>query len=397
MNDLSQRLAHEADQFARRGGTELDLGQVLDRAGEIKRGRRLRATVVMAAVVLAVAVPTALVASGGHRDKPVTPSHHTSSERAPLGLDGLKAGAPPRTGWFEGKVWTGPDGKQVQVSGGSDPVAVERVGDSLLMDTVEGTRTRASLVPPAGETASVVQSWPMEGSFAVSASGNVVAFVQPDGTVMAVQDGGSRNFELGRIPEGSGFTAVAVDGENCSGRSEEVGCRVYVSSSGKDPATWVTAPHDAVAQRVTTDLLRTVDRADDGRIAGMLSATDTGSCSAVVDGLKTLWTTCDYAFRSFSPDGDLLLAGPAYGDGAGDSTLTVLDASTGEVVLQLQCVEGDFVAGATWEDSTHVLAEVHQDGTWAIVRIAINGSRELAAGPVDGTEPYVSPFVLPSS
>ena len=79
--DLGTRLDLRADDFDRLGGTELDLQQVLARAGEIKRGRRLRATMVMAACVLAIAVPTliASVGRGGDKVQPAPPHQADSS------------------------------------------------------------------------------------------------------------------------------------------------------------------------------------------------------------------------------------------------------------------------------------------------------------------------------
>jgi hypothetical protein len=104
-HDLSTHLSREAERFDRLGGSTLELGQVLDRAGEIRRGRRMRATIMMAAVVVAVAVPTALVATNGHHDKPVTPAHHTRTDTSPLSLDRLAQGDEPGSGFLEGAVF----------------------------------------------------------------------------------------------------------------------------------------------------------------------------------------------------------------------------------------------------------------------------------------------------
>ena len=396
-HDLTTRLSHEAERFDRLGGSPLDLSQVLDRAGEIKRGRRMRATMMMAAVVLAVAVPTALIETKGHSDKPVTPAHHVRVNTSPLSLDGLKQGDRPHTGWFEGNVWTNPDGAQVQVSGGDDPIAVARVGDSLLVAAAGESGTRVSLIPPAGTDGVPVQSWPIDGGIAVSPKGNVAAFVRPDGVVMAVQDAGPRSFELGRIPSGSGFTAIVVQGEDCSGRSEETGCKVYARSGVQKLRTYVTEPHETVAKTVDINLVKTVDVAADGRFAGIASAGDTGSCSWLLDPDRTVrWETCENALVSFSPDDKHLLAGPAYGDGAGDSSVSILDPGTGERVLHLVTAPEVFIGATTWEDDTHLIAAVYQQGKWALVRIGLDGKREIAVSPVAGQDPYVAPFLLPA-
>lgn len=397
-HDLNTRLGREAERFERLGGTPLDISQVLDRAGEIRRGRRMRATIAMAACVLAIAVPTALVAVNQDRTHEPTPAPAPKVDRSPFTLTGLEQGTAPKTGWFEGRVWHPQAGKQIEVTGAGRVTAVAHVGTALLVKVSdEEGNNEATLLPPFGEEPVTARTWPMGGEFAVSPEGNVVAFVQPNGVVTTVQDAGSRFFELGKIPTGSGFSAIAIQGENCSGRSEDAGCTVYATTNGTESHTWTTAPHDIVAEEVDNGLRKTVDVTPDGRAAGMLSATDSGSCwESIGRDLGGLWKTCDNSLGPFSPDGKHLLGYPAYRDGAGDSSLSVLDAETGEPVLHLTTVPGVFFGSSVWEDDSHVLAAVYQEGKWAIVRIGMNGDREVAVGPVAGDDAYVSPFTLPA-
>jgi hypothetical protein len=388
--DLAQHLDRRADEFDHRGGSHLELGQVLDRAGEIKRGRRMRATGIMAAVVLAVAVPTALVAArGDDAHKPVTPTHHSRTDTSPLTIDGLKTGAAPKTGWFDGKVWTGPDGTQVQVSGGDDPAAVARVGDSLLFAAQGKAGMRVRLVPPVGGGAGAVQSWPIDGAIAVSDDGELGAFVRPDGTPVVIRANGTY-YELPQVPRGSGFDAVAVTGDCADGS-----CAVWVNSHGRDPEVWTSTSTGAVNPGGPET--RSVDDVLAGKaVAAMSSATDDGSCSAVMplDGPPT-WSTCDHQLGTFSPDGEHLSAFPAYFDGAGSSELAVLDAATGAVRLDLHTGQDAYVGHAVWEDDNHLLAVVGEGARAAVLRIGLDGSREYAVAPT-ASEPYVAPFVLPS-
>lgn len=398
MNDLSQRLAHEADQFTRRGGTELELSQVLERAGEIRRGRRIRATMLMAACVLAVAVPTGLVAT--HRDT----THEPSPAPAPapkidhtaIALDHLETGPKPRTGWVQGTVWHGPDGREFTWSGGR-ATAVATVGTSTLLALADGNGMRATLTPPAsGDQAQTVTSWPMEGGFAVSADGSVAAFVKPDGTPVVVQAAGTRSFELPRVPRGSGFNAVGVAGPDCTLRSEHAGCQVWVARPGQNPESWLSTAAGTVAP--VPPPLRIVTAVADSWIAGVTRTMNAGSCSAVSSlghPETPAWTTCNHALRSFSPDGRHVLATAAYGDGAGDTELAVLDASTGKVRLDLTTARDAFITQMAWEDDGHLLVAVGEGRRHAVLRIGLDGSREYAVAPVTG-DPYESPFVLPS-
>lgn len=392
-HDLTTRLSHEAERFDLLGGSPLDLGQVLDRAGEIKRGRRMRATIMMAAVVLAVAVPTALVATDrDHTTRPVTPAHTVQTDHSPLALGDLKTGDSPAHGYSQDGTWQLPVAAN-GLSGLRGKVAAAAAMDDGVMVAMRSSGdTTAYFIYSQGGLSD--QAWPIEGGFAVSESGTVAAFVEPTGVVVAVQDRGRQSFELGKIPQGSGFDAVAVEGEDCSGRSEASDCTVYVRTSGLHPQTYAMRPHETVGTALDPELDRTVD-VSSGRFAGFTSVSDDGSCSAVRDSKRTvLWETCDHQLGSFSPDGKLLSAMPAYFDGAGSSELAVLDAATGDVVLDLHATRDAYIRQAVWEDDRHLLAVVGDGPKAAILRIGLDGSREYAVPPTQ-TDPYTSPFVLP--
>ncbi|HEX2892403.1 MAG TPA: hypothetical protein VHO29_00185 [Marmoricola sp.] len=393
MNDLSQRLAHEADQFTRRGGTELELGQVLERAGEIRRGRRMRATLLMAACVLAIAVPTVLVATQRDTTHEPSPAPAPKIDHTAITLDHLKTGAKPKTGWVQGTVWHGPDGQEFTWTNGRAS-AVATVGTSTLLALDEGNGgMRATLTPPASGAAQSVTSWPMEGGFAVSPHDDVAAFVKPDGTPVLVAEGDTR--ELGRVPTGAGFTVAAITGTDCT-RSNLSGCTVWVNSQGSRPAVWV-ANADGPTRKVDTGQRQVADVDAHQRTLGIVSVSDTGSCSTaeVIGGGPPLWKTCDHAPLSFSPDAQHVVATAAYRDGAGDSELAVLDSSTGKVRLDLTTAKGAFITQIMWEDDEHLLVAVGERQRNAVLRIGLDGRREYAVAPVTG-DPYESPFVLPS-
>jgi hypothetical protein len=395
-SDLNIRLAHEADAFFSRGGTVLDIGQVLDRAGEIKRGRRMRATMLMAACVLAVAVPTALVVTRSDHNTPVMPSHHTKVDSSPLTLKGLERGPEPHDGYaLDGKFHVG--NGVIGLHAGRDTVTdVARFAGGVLVATRNdnGEHT-AHVVDAQGATTSA--DWPLEGALAVSADGKAAAFVGPDGKPMVNLEGGAKTVVLSRIPRGSGFSAVAFTGD-CSHFPLNSSCSVWVTSTGQTPETWQTW-FDHPAQRTGREFDGVTDVVDGALVAGISERhEDLTTCSAVERFGQTTpaWSTCDHQLSAFSPDGSRVLAQPD-GDGLGPIGLAVYGADDGQLLLDLDVADQGYIQQMVWEDNRHVLANVYQDGQWAVVRIGLDGSREYAVPPLPATDDAESPFVLPSS
>jgi hypothetical protein len=397
-DDLTRSLEREADQFARRGGTTLEIGQVLDRAGEIRRGRRMRATMVMAACVLAIAVPTVLVAVNRDTTHEPTPAPPTKVDTSPLTLGDLRQGPAPRGGYATADAWHPSSGRAEPFASQGQATDVARVGDGYVVALTDdrGNRAAEVVAPRTGSVPGTVRTiFDLSGGFAVSDGGHVAAFVKPDGTPVVVQDSGRTTYEMPKIPRGSGFDAVAVTGEDCKETASNAGCTVWVTTAGQKPQNWVSTSH-GFADNASVNLRNVVD-VRDGRVAGMSSVTDDGSCSAVQDSNGiSLWTTCTHQFESFSPDGRLLSAYPAYFDGAGSSEVAVLDAADGHVLVDLRTVRDAVVYQVTWEDDSHLLAAVGEGTRAAVLRIGLDGSREYAVAP-ETAEPYLSPFHLPTS
>jgi hypothetical protein len=396
-SDLTRHLARKADEFDRLGGSALELGQVLDRAGEIRRGRRMRATMVMAAAVLAIAVPTALLVTGNdHVHKPVTPAKEVKVDRSPITLDGLKQGEAPRVGYVEGSSWHA-NGSTVELTPTGSVRAAVPLGDAYLVETHLGDgNLRATVVPTPPEFVGQETTWPVAGGLALSSGGNVAAFVQPDGTPVVVQDGGRTSYELPKIPRGTGFEAAAVVGEECRPNAPDSGCAVWVSSSGEQPQTWVVTAEGAVPSDLS---IRTVVLTDEAELVTGITEVedDLTTCSEVLrlEGGAPLWRVCGHHPVAFSPDGTELL-GFADGDGLGTTGLAVYDSATGDALLELGTARDAFVPQAIWEDESHLLATVFEKGRWAILRIGLDGNREYAVPPVKDTGDLVSPFVLPA-
>lgn len=391
--DLNTRLTHEADRFFAEGGHPLEMSQVLDRAGEIKRGRRMRASMLMAACVLAIAVPTALVATRSH-ETPLQPAHHTKVDSAPLTLQGLERSSQPKDGYAaHGQYVFGNTAIGLGI-GKNTLVSVARFAGGVIVATRDksGDLT-AHVVDEQGGTTGT--SWPMEGDFAVSADGTVAAFVEPDGTPVGVIDGSSA-LQFMRVPRGSAFDAVAVTG-TCGQAAKDLDpCAVWVQSGGKKPASWFVTSNAASTAR--TEYRKLADVRDNTHAAGTTVVhDDLSTCSAVeAPGLDAPgWTTCGHQMVAFSPDGKAVLAMPD-GDGLGPVGLAVYDADNGDELLDLTVADQGYVRQMVWEDNSHVLATVYQHNQWGVVRIGLDGSREYAVPPVAATDDVDPPFVLPS-
>lgn len=390
-HDLTHALTREAEQFGRRGGSELEIGQVLARAGEIRRGRRMRATMLMAACVLAIAVPTVLVAVNRPAHQAPQPAKPTKINLAPITLTGLKTGERPKIDGVQGRVWHASDDKTGR-SGGRVIGAVA-IGDDTLVATSSEQGQRAHLIPQGSETAQEVQSWPMEGGFAVSAEGTLAAFVMPDGTPMVIQDGAAH--PLPKIPAEGGYTATAVFGPDCTLHADFEGCGVWVTTQGQKTGTWESWSSGA-ARRVDSSLRWVTAVVDGDKVAGVTQVHDDLSTCSQVESFADqtpLWSTCGYQLTAFSPDGAHVLAKPD-GDGLGPRSLAVYSAD-GKEIFDLAVAHDGFIGQTVWEDDSHVLATVHEQGDWAVVRIGLDGSREYAVPAVHGDDAN-PPFVLPS-
>lgn len=393
-HDLSTRLAHRADEFVRHGGTELDLGQVLDRAGEIRRGRRMRATIAMAACVLAIAVPTALVATRADHDKPLPPTKPTKVDSSPLTLNGLEQGGVPRVGYETGGEFHLGDSAIGLGADAASIVEVARFDSGVLVATRdESGDLTARFVDEQGGRTGV--SWPMEGDFAVAADGTVAAFVEPDGTPVAVIDGSSA-LQFMRIPRGTAFDAVAVTGTCGTQPDDQDPCAVWVQSNGRNPASWFVTSNAASTAR--TEYRTLADVRDSEHAAGTTEVhDDLSTCSAVeAPGLDAPgWRTCGHQIVAFSPDGSRVLAQPD-GDGLGPIGLAIYDADNGKLLVDLDVADQGYVRQMVWENNSHVLATIYQDGQWAVVRIGLDGSRDYAIAPVAATDDVDPPFLLPT-
>jgi len=385
-NDLSSTLARQAEQFARRGGADLDLAQVVSRAGEIRRGRRMRATMAMAAVVLAVAVPVGVTVL----NDPTTPGGIVPAiqpDNSPITLAGLETGDKPDGGYAEaGRLQ--PGSLDNSLPDGQEPAELAQVGEDFLIGYQDDQgELVARYITFDGVVGTDV---PASYGFGVSPGGGTAAVVGPDGTVVAFQDRGTKQVEVGQVPAAGSYTVSGIRGRDCSPGGD---CTVYVSTNDEDPKLWAVAP--GTAPRVVHPGLQGAASLSNQLVAGNVSVTSDGSCSQVRnDGDEVQWETCESSLVAFSPGGRHIAAKPAYYDGLGVGQLTILDAQDGARVLDLRTVDGATITSTTWDGDDHILATITEKGAWAVVRFSLDGNRELALGPIITTDDLRPPFFL---
>jgi hypothetical protein len=161
-------------------------------------------------------------------------------------------------------------------------------------------------------------------------------------------------------------------------------------TDGTHPQVLVTDFTPGTAPKVVPDAIAAGGASEAlDRISVLTKVVDGGSCWAVVDTSgKADWSTCDYTLGQFSLDGKYVAAYPAYFDGLGPSSVSILDARTGKPVADFQRpLDSDlFINNVAWEDDTHLLATVHENGDWQIIRLGTDGSIEAASPAVPGGE-----------
>jgi hypothetical protein len=400
MNDLSDR-----DQLSRElhdrshdiGGHPIGLGSVKQSARRIQRRRRVVSGAV-AAVVLAVAAPIGLaVTDGANRTSPgpVAPNP-TVTKPAPrpdgpvsLTVDGQPRGEAPGVDYFEG----GSNRDLVTEEGTTRlPVALQGItpyADGWIGLGYDGRGEEMFLLDADLD---VTDHFPSGQSFTASSDGSRVGYVR-------IQDDDSQTLVNaptdGSDPTTWTFTARPpvtpvgfVDADTVLYRTEEPHPEVGLATVGGG-----TEPLDGF---VTV----TGANASSGLVAGQTRVNaDASGCFGVMDPAAStstmLWETCDYSLTSFSPDGQLVLAGDAYLDGLGARSVSVLDAQTGELVVTYQQARNSQITlpQTVWESNDTVLATAVDGLDWSILRMSTGGELEVTTDLVEA-DPYADLYYV---
>jgi hypothetical protein len=406
---LSRTLTDHADELS---ATSLGLAEVKGRARSIRR-RRTATAVVGAAAAVALLVPTVALAShtGGTKNEPApatqtptqTPTPTTTAtpdqgghQPAPgiLDVSDLPTGAAPRMEYVTGgRTLHQIDGSTVDIAT-RYPISsfvVLTDGSHLWLTTHQGT----PYVEVEDGTGTFHDPVPSGWALSVNSTHSLAAWIRPDGQVMAWNLGSTEPVAYGDpVPAGSDLRMGPVLGDSCGPKGY---CEVYVNVPDQQTGEWQPWLVDVNGTQKYTDGSYRIlaDSTESGLSIGYRKITDSGTCSDLLGaGEFQGFETCQHTLVSFSPDEKLLLADPAYHSGIGNGVIAMYDLK-GKVQFERHSTAKTqaFYPEAQWEDATHVLAPVFQDGHWAIVRIASDGSMEYAVAPIAG-EDMTNPYVL---
>lgn len=395
-------------------GSSLALADVRQRARSIRR-RRTATAVGGAVAAVALIIPTAAIASHqGHRTSPLPPATQsvtpspTSSPTATddqqplkgvLDVSGLTTGAAPALDYVL-------DGTFHHTDGSTDAVGTRHTPGQLveLMDGAKVWRTTdrngTSYVEIQDTDGTFHDPVRIESDLSVNAAHSIVAWLTPSGQVMIWEGWASQPRPLGDPVPGSDLrlgpitgSADAVPGQpgpSC----DQSSCTVIVNVADGPGQPWEVGDSGSQPLR-DGGFLDIRDISDAGLTIGLTKATDFGTCSRLLGGGEFQgFGTCKNQLATFSPDGQLISAWPGYFDGIGPGGIAVFDLE-GNRLFERSATEQvqSYYYGETWEDDTHLLVPTYQDGAWALVRIASDGSMEYAVAPAKG--PYdANPFVL---
>jgi hypothetical protein len=263
-------------------------------------------------------------------------------------------------------------------------------GDGYVVQGIVDDDTGERVVEVLDGDGSVTQSHATTNSFAVSADATLAVFSDGEGELSLLQAGDAAPTPLDTQP-GQVKTPVAVTGSApCDAQ-----CSVYYAVPGPDAGVNVLSGDGHLENAGPFERLDAVS--PDGLRAGQVSHDDLepSSCSAVLEVRRQLWRTCEHSLGDFAPDGAHLVGTDAYLDGTGRSTVALLDAATGDLVVayDVDTRAGDLIADWVWEDDEHLLLTVHSDGDWQVVRVGLDGTQEVATDAVPG-EDFESSLVL---
>ncbi|MFS3130114.1 hypothetical protein ACLM5J_17060 [Nocardioides sp. Bht2] len=362
-------------------------------AGRIRR-RRIAAAVVTTVGVVGIPATIAVSTLGGDAG-----SDPTYVAAAPTFSAGSGTAAPPSTlepGTLEkgadadadlvydGTLHTA-DGRALALPEGYSEV--HRWHDGWLAINHAGGESSATALMLDADGRSVGEPFETNG-FVVSSSdgsqlllmaGEELRILEANGEVTVV----ARGLNPMTIPVGIDDAGAVYFNEVDPTTYERDG-RVWRDGEITDPTPRAMEPLDAVnGQGFTTRIVKsTVD----------------GECTAVFAPNGTQQArTCDVGPAQFSPDGTAVTYVPAYRSGEGDTQFGILGADWSQPLAAFSnpgsaAGPAPLFRNSVWEDDEHALVLVSEqragtlDVTWYVVRVATDGSTELAAKPVTALE-----------
>jgi hypothetical protein len=236
---------------------------------------------------------------------------------------------------------------------------------------------------------------PSTFGLSVSRSRDAAAWVTPAGQVMVLTTGAAGPRTLGDpVPASQDVRVGPFGSDDCI----QDYCSVFVNVQGGNAPGQPWEVADYATRPFTDGHMVTVADLSGGVFTGYTKVTELETCSDLWGGGEFRgFRTCDHTLVSFSPDEPLVLADPDIHSGIGNGSIAMYGIH-GKLLWERHSTAKTqaFYPEGRWEDGTHVLAPVFQDGEWSIVRFASDGSMEYAVPPVAGSD-VESPFVLETS
>ena len=403
---LSRSLTGHADVMT---GSSLGLDQVQGKARSIRRRRTATAVVAVAAAV-AVIVPTAALA--GHTGGKPEPAPATQTTRTPsptttatatdaaepargvLDVSDLPTGAAPRSDYvYRGRLYSA-DGGAGDVRSRYTPSSfVEMEDGSRVWLTTHDGSPYVEIQNSDGGFVDPVPS----GSYdlSVNPTHSIAAWISPTGQLSVYQGRASAPHTLGDPVPGTEWRLGPITGDDCA-----LACGVYVNGSdqqGNRQPFEVT--ESGTQEYLDGSYLFVNDSSEAGLTVGFTDIDDFKTCSTLLGGGEFQgFHTCRHQLLSFSPDGRLIWGTQTYFDGPGTTSITMFDLQ-GKPLFERRADpehQAHFpVPGPAWEDASHLLVPMFQDGSWSVVRVASDGTMEYAVAPHEGPM-EASPYILPT-
>ena len=232
---------------------------------------------------------------------------------------------------------------------------------------------------------------------------SIVAWLTPAGQVMIWEGWASEPRPLGDPVPGSDWrlgpvtgVGAAVPGKAGPNCHDSV-CTVIVNVPGATWQPWEVS-ESGTQKLLDGSYLSIADQNESGLTIGWSEITDSGTCSKLLGGGEFQgFATCKNTLDSFSPDGQLILGLPAYPDGVGSNQIAMYDLEGKRLFDRGSTLKVQPAFNSQeWEDATHVLIPVYQDGQWSLVRVASDGSMEYAVTPRPGADVTINPYVIPT-
>lgn len=227
------------------------------------------------------------------------------------------------------------------------------------------------------------------GGLVVSHDGSRVAWSEYDGTrwrvVMAEVAGGVEwtYLEFPPSPEDHRVEPVGFvsDVEVVARQNDGTGAMTTYVADGDTP---VELPGLLQAEAASSAA---------GLVAGLIEADAVGGCSGVIDARARrsapVWETCEHRLGPFSPDGRWIVGTVATGGEYGSPTLAILDAATGERVVDFEVVLSRRQLGGAdsrmaWEDGETLVVRVLHGQDHVLYRLGLDGTVQRVGIPSAG-------------